>query len=48
MQSLDGDRGARPLFEEFSDRLAEVEMADGAVLLDIDTPAKLAEITSAA
>lgn len=42
MLALEGDRGARPLFDEFADRLAEVEMADGAVLLDIDTPDELA------
>ncbi len=44
MQALSGDQGAKPLFAEHADRLAEVEMADAAVLLDIDTPAKLAEI----
>ena len=45
MQALSGDQGAKPLFTEHADRLAEVEMADAAVLLDIDTPAKLAEVT---
>jgi molybdenum cofactor cytidylyltransferase len=45
MLSLEGDRGAKPLFEEFADRLAEVEMADDAVLLDIDTPEKLAAVS---
>jgi molybdenum cofactor cytidylyltransferase len=44
MQALSGDQGAKPLFAEHADRLAEVEMADAAVLLDIDTPAKLAEV----
>lgn len=45
MQALSGDQGAKPLFAEHADRLAEVEMSDAAVLLDIDTPAKLAEVT---
>jgi molybdenum cofactor cytidylyltransferase len=45
MQALAGDRGAKPLFEEFADRLAEVEMGDDAVLLDIDTPETLAAVT---
>ena len=45
MQALSGDQGAKPLFTEHADRLAEVEMGDAAVLLDIDTPAKLAEVT---
>ncbi len=44
MLALEGDRGAKPLFGEFADRLAEVEPADDAVLLDIDTPDKLAEV----
>ena len=45
MQALSGDQGAKPLMAEHIDRLAEVEMGDAAVLLDIDTPAKLAEVT---
>ena len=45
MQSLQGDQGAKPLFAEHADHLTEVEMADTAVLIDIDTPAKLAEVT---
>ena len=45
MLSLEGDQGAKPLFKEFADRLAEVELADDAVLLDIDTPDKLAAVT---
>jgi molybdenum cofactor cytidylyltransferase len=45
LQAVTGDQGAKPLFAEHADRLAEVEMSDAAVLLDIDTPAKLAEIT---
>lgn len=44
MQALAGDRGAKPLMAENADRLAEVEMTDAAVLLDIDTPAKLSEV----
>ena len=46
MLAMEGDRGAKPLFAEFADRLAEVELADGAVLLDIDTPEKLQEVTA--
>ena len=45
LQAVTGDQGAKPLFAEHAERLAEVEMSDAAVLLDIDTPAKLAEIT---
>lgn len=45
MQALSGDQGAKPLMAEHVDRLTEVEMGDAAVLLDIDTPAKLAEVT---
>ncbi len=45
MLALEGDQGAKPLFAEFVDRLAEVEVADSAVLLDIDTPEKLTEVT---
>lgn len=45
MLALEGDRGAKPLFTEFADRLAEVEVGDSAVLLDIDTPEKLTEVT---
>ena len=44
MQALAGDQGAKQLFDEFADRLAEVEVGDPAILLDIDTPAKLAEV----
>ncbi len=45
MQVLSGDQGAKPLITENTDRIAEVKMVDAAVLLDIDTPAKLAEVT---
>ena len=44
LQLVTGDQGAKPLFAEHADRLAEVEMTDGAVVLDIDTPAKLSAL----
>lgn len=45
LQALKGDQGAKPLFVEYADRMAEVEMSDDAILLDIDTPEKLALVT---
>ncbi len=41
---VEGDRGARSLFEEFSDRLTEVEMRDTAIMLDIDTSDTLVKV----
>jgi molybdenum cofactor cytidylyltransferase len=44
MMSLAGDQGARKLIEEHADLVAEVEMDNDAVLIDIDTPQALAEL----
>jgi molybdenum cofactor cytidylyltransferase len=41
LQSLSGDEGARRLFDQYTDELVEVAMADEAVLTDIDTPEAL-------
>lgn len=38
---LQGDQGARVLFRDLADQIAEVEMPDDAVLWDIDTQASL-------
>jgi len=44
MTALTGDAGARALLGRHADEIAEVEMADDGVLLDVDTPAALAEL----
>jgi molybdenum cofactor cytidylyltransferase len=44
MMVLVGDQGARKLIEEHADLVAEVEMDNDAVLIDIDTPQALAEL----
>jgi molybdenum cofactor cytidylyltransferase len=44
--ALTGDRGARRLLEGLGERLARVPTRDRNVLLDIDTPAALAEAES--
>jgi molybdenum cofactor cytidylyltransferase len=44
MLALSGDQGARRLIEEHADRVAEVEMDNDSVLIDIDTPEALAEL----
>jgi molybdenum cofactor cytidylyltransferase len=41
MAALSGDVGARGLLERHADAVCEVAMPDGAVLLDVDTPAAL-------
>ncbi|MBX2812226.1 MAG: nucleotidyltransferase family protein [Myxococcales bacterium] len=41
---LDGDIGARSLFERYADRVVEVPMRTHAVLVDIDTPEALAAL----
>jgi molybdenum cofactor cytidylyltransferase len=41
---LAGDVGARHLIGEHAELVAEVEMDDDAVLVDIDTPDALAEL----
>jgi molybdenum cofactor cytidylyltransferase len=47
LATLSGDAGARGLIGQHSDQLCEVEMADGGVLLDVDTPEALAETREA-
>jgi molybdenum cofactor cytidylyltransferase len=44
MMALAGDQGARKLIEDHADLVAEVEMDNDAVLIDIDTPQALAEL----
>jgi len=44
--ALTGDRGARKLLEGLGDRLARVPTTDRNVLLDVDTPAALAQAES--
>lgn len=46
MRHLHGDVGARHLIGEYADVVAEIEMEDDGVLLDVDTPEKLSEITA--
>jgi len=43
MMKLEGDRGARPLLDEFAASVWEVPMGDDAIFMDVDTPAALAE-----
>jgi len=42
MRTITGDQGARPLLAAHSDYIVEVDMEDGGVLEDIDTPERLA------
>ena len=46
MRHLHGDVGARHLIGEYSDVVAEIEMEADGVLLDIDTPEKLSNVTA--
>jgi molybdenum cofactor cytidylyltransferase len=46
MRHLQGDVGARHLIGEYSDVVAEIEMQGDGVLLDIDTPEKLSDVTA--
>lgn len=48
MAALEGDVGAKSLIGQHEDLVTEVEMADAAVLHDVDTPAALAEIRGTA
>lgn len=48
MAELKGDVGAKPLIGEHEEVVVEVEVADGAVLRDVDTPDALSAIRSAA
>jgi molybdenum cofactor cytidylyltransferase len=43
MMKLSGDRGARPLLEEFAANVWEVPMGDDAIFMDIDTSTELSE-----
>jgi molybdenum cofactor cytidylyltransferase len=43
MMKLSGDRGARPLLDEFAANVWEVPMGDDAIFMDVDTPQALAE-----
>jgi molybdenum cofactor cytidylyltransferase len=44
MMALSGDQGARKLVEEHADLVAEIEMDNDAIFIDIDTPQALAEL----
>lgn len=46
LKKLEGDRGARVLFDQYADEIVEVAMTDGAVLTDADTPEALEELRS--
>ena len=46
MASISGDVGARHLIGSHGELVAEVEMADAAVLMDIDTPEALARLSA--
>ena len=41
LRSLEGDKGARELLVQYADEVLGVEMPDGAVFADVDTPADL-------
>ena len=43
MMKLSGDRGARPLLDEYAANVWEVPMGDDAIFMDVDTPVALAE-----
>jgi molybdenum cofactor cytidylyltransferase len=43
MMKLSGDRGARPLLDEFAANVWEVPMGDDAIFMDVDTPVALSE-----
>jgi len=46
MMNLSGDRGARPLLDEFAANVWEVPMGDDAIFMDVDTSAELTEANS--
>jgi len=46
MQGVSGDTGARHLIGEHEELVAEIELPDDAVLLDIDTPEALADLST--
>lgn len=41
LQTISGDQGARQLLTQLAEHIVAVEMADDAVLIDVDTPAQL-------
>ena len=43
MMKLSGDRGARPLLDEYAANVWEVPMGDDAIFMDVDTPVALVE-----
>ena len=47
MASVSGDVGARHLIGEHGDQVAEIEMGDSGVLLDVDSPEALAALAAA-
>lgn len=47
LKMLEGDRGARVLFDQFTEEIVEVAMPDDAVLTDADTPDALESLRSA-
>jgi OHCU decarboxylase len=47
LSALTGDAGARALIAGYPDRKIEVEMPDDGVLVDVDTPAELADLLGA-
>jgi molybdenum cofactor cytidylyltransferase len=48
MKRLEGDAGARHLIGQHHEVVAEVEMADEAVLIDVDSPDKLLKLRAQA
>ena len=46
MMKLSGDRGARPLLDEFAANVWEVPMGDDAIFMDVDTSEELLEANS--
>jgi molybdenum cofactor cytidylyltransferase len=46
LKSLTGDKGARALFDQYTDEIVEVAMPDDAVLKDADTPEALEALRS--
>jgi molybdenum cofactor cytidylyltransferase len=44
MMALAGDQGARKLIEEHADLVAEIEIDNDAIFIDIDTPEALAQL----
>ena len=47
MATVSGDVGARHLIGEYSDLVCEVEIQDGGVLVDVDTPQALSAVRRA-